>query len=139
MSGTDSFPFSSLPEELQCHIFEDAVDEDPEGAWDLALVSRSAAAWVQPRIFREVVLSLNPHSRQPGQILLRDLQTKPDQFLAAHLKRLCMPYESISLEAAVQLLTPCIGVVDLAMWIEFGTWGELPDGQAEEDEKERLM
>lgn len=45
MPALNTFPFSSLPEEIQGTIFEIAVDETPRDAFNLALVSRSAAAW----------------------------------------------------------------------------------------------
>ncbi|KAH6917793.1 hypothetical protein BKA70DRAFT_1088373 [Coprinopsis sp. MPI-PUGE-AT-0042] len=118
------FPFSSLPDEIQGHILEIAVDDNPQDVLNLTLVSRRAAAWVQPRLFREVVLSTGVrHSRWPRHMILSDLQQRPKQFLAAHLKRLCVLYNAISLADVVELLPSCTGVVDLAVWIEFAERG----------------
>ncbi|KAH6917797.1 hypothetical protein BKA70DRAFT_1554005 [Coprinopsis sp. MPI-PUGE-AT-0042] len=143
MPSFNTFPFSSLPEEIQGCIFEIAVDGNRGDALNLSLVSRTAAAWVLPCIFRQVILSPNPDSRWPGTMLPRDLEQKPKDFLAAHVKRLCMAHTSISLTGAVGLLASCAGLVDLAIWIEFTTRcydsdEELPSGQKDEDEKRAI-
>ncbi|KAH6879985.1 hypothetical protein BKA70DRAFT_1344533 [Coprinopsis sp. MPI-PUGE-AT-0042] len=119
MSNLSTFPFSSLPDELQGYIFEIAVDDNPQDALNLTLVSRGANAWVQPRMFHQVILSPSTQSRRPGCMFPRDIQQKPEGFLAAHLRRLCMPHKSTNLAVAVELLACCTGLVDLAVWISF--------------------
>ncbi|KAH6902048.1 hypothetical protein BKA70DRAFT_678931 [Coprinopsis sp. MPI-PUGE-AT-0042] len=104
-----AFPFSDLPPELQALIFELAADGDSKNALNLSLVSRSAAEWVQPRMFHTVVLQ-TPSSAH-------SLQLKSPEFIHLHVKRLCITYSSMSMDEANIVLSTCTGVVDLAFWL----------------------
>ncbi|KAH6902031.1 hypothetical protein BKA70DRAFT_678635 [Coprinopsis sp. MPI-PUGE-AT-0042] len=104
-----TFPFSSLPPELQALTFELAADGDPENASNLSLVSRSTATWVQPRMFHTIVLQ-TPSSAH-------SLQLKSSDFLHLHVKRLCITFDSMSMEEASAVLSTCTGIVDLAFWL----------------------
>ncbi|KAH6902033.1 hypothetical protein BKA70DRAFT_1405349, partial [Coprinopsis sp. MPI-PUGE-AT-0042] len=106
-----TFSFSSLPPELQALIFELATDGDPENAPNLSLVSRSAAEWVQPRMFHTIVLQ-TPSSAH-------SLQLKSLELLYLHGKRLCVTYGSMSMDEANIVLSICTGVVDLAFWLSW--------------------
>ncbi|KAH6915780.1 hypothetical protein BKA70DRAFT_469938 [Coprinopsis sp. MPI-PUGE-AT-0042] len=109
MSISSEVPFPVLPEELQCHIFELAADGNLEDAFRLTLVSRGVNARVQPRIFREVVLSARP---KPGNITPRALEYKSKQFLTRHVKRLCVPWdadENLSFLDALESISTCTG------------------------------
>ncbi|KAH6877407.1 hypothetical protein BKA70DRAFT_215515 [Coprinopsis sp. MPI-PUGE-AT-0042] len=106
-----AFSFSSLPLELQAHIFELATDLDFTNAPNLSLVSRSAANWVHPRMFHTVAIQSPPS--------LRSIQLKPPEFLRLHVKCLCVTLHSISMEEASQILSFCTGVVDLAFWLSW--------------------
>ncbi|KAH6902028.1 hypothetical protein BKA70DRAFT_1308060 [Coprinopsis sp. MPI-PUGE-AT-0042] len=104
-----AFSFSSLPLELQAHIFELATDLDYTNAPNLSLVSRSATNWVHPRMFHTVAVQ--------SPTTLRSIQLKPPEFLRLHVKRLCLSLHSISMEEARQILSIYTGVVDLAFWL----------------------
>ncbi|KAH6877410.1 hypothetical protein BKA70DRAFT_1127608 [Coprinopsis sp. MPI-PUGE-AT-0042] len=116
-----AFPFSSLPPELQALIFEVAADGDLENSSNLSLVSRSAATWqtnlphyssstrVQPRMFHTIVLQ-TPSSAH-------SLQLKSPDFRHLHVKRLCITFDSMSMEQASAVLSTCTGIVDLAFWL----------------------
>jgi hypothetical protein len=84
---------------------------------------------VLPRIFRDVVIrgSVSLGAIPSGSMSLQALQAKPAHFLSAHLKRLCIPYQTTSLETAVGLLNSCTGLVGLGVWINFTTSGQNPE------------
>ncbi|KAH6902050.1 hypothetical protein BKA70DRAFT_678961 [Coprinopsis sp. MPI-PUGE-AT-0042] len=111
-----AFPFTCLPPELQAHIFELSVDGDPENAPNLSPVSRSAATWVHPRMFHTIAIQVLPS--------LRSLQLKSSEFLHLHVKRLCITFDSMSMDDASNILSTCTGVVDLAFWL---AWPEGKD------------
>ncbi|KAH6902029.1 hypothetical protein BKA70DRAFT_1308061 [Coprinopsis sp. MPI-PUGE-AT-0042] len=104
-----AFPFSSLPPELQAHIFELAADGDHINAPNLSLVSRSAATWVHPRMFHTVSIQ--------NQYSLRSLQLKSCEFLRLYVKRMCITYGAMTMEEASQILSTCTDIVDLAFWL----------------------
>ncbi|KAH6903352.1 hypothetical protein BKA70DRAFT_606385 [Coprinopsis sp. MPI-PUGE-AT-0042] len=104
-----AFPFSDLPPELQALIFELATDIDPDNSPNLSLVSRGAATWVHPRMFHTIAIQALPS--------LRSLQRKPSEFLHLHVKRLCITFDSMSMDDASNILSTCTGVVDLAFWL----------------------
>ncbi|KAH6902042.1 hypothetical protein BKA70DRAFT_1308128 [Coprinopsis sp. MPI-PUGE-AT-0042] len=106
-----TFSFSDLPPELQALIFEVATDGDPENAPNLSLVSRSAAEWVQPRMFHIVVL------QTPSSV--HSLQLESPEFLHLHVKRLCITFGSVTMDDASAILSICTGTVDLAFWLAY--------------------
>ncbi|KAH6917803.1 hypothetical protein BKA70DRAFT_1433 [Coprinopsis sp. MPI-PUGE-AT-0042] len=126
MSSLPSFPFLKLPPELQGCILEYAADSSSGKASNLALVSRSAARYVQPRIFRRLCL--------PGRIpYLRPNDTKiptslAEGFLALHVKHLCITGQVLTDEAAA-VLAACTGVIDLVLWADFSNDGTVEDLQ----------
>jgi hypothetical protein len=85
-------------------------------------------------MFRQVTLSPNRSSRWPGTMFPHDLQRKSKDFLAAHVKRLCMPYHSMRLKGALEILASCTGLVDLAIWIDFTTRPYDMDSDDESDD-----
>jgi hypothetical protein len=45
------------------------------------------------------------------------VQLKPPEFLRVHVKRLCLTFGAISMDAASEVLSTCESLVDLAFWL----------------------
>ncbi|KAH6903339.1 hypothetical protein BKA70DRAFT_1302230 [Coprinopsis sp. MPI-PUGE-AT-0042] len=106
-----TFPFSafsSLPPELQALVFEISTDTDPKNAPNVSLVSRSAAAWVHPRVFHTIPIR--------GFYSLCSEQLKPPDFLRLHVKRMCLTFNASSVKEVTHILPTCNSIVDLAFW-----------------------
>lgn len=104
-----------LPGELQAYIFELAADGDWDNAPNLALVSSSAATWVQPRIFHTVVLQTT--SSRLAKVALDSVMLKSPEFLGLNVKRLCITFGSIVIPDAGRIISACTGVTELALWV----------------------
>ncbi|TFK68811.1 hypothetical protein BDN72DRAFT_897787 [Pluteus cervinus] len=107
------FRINDLPIELQREIFYIAATADLQNATQIVRVARRICAWVQPIIYAMVTLG-----SQDTELFLRTVHSKPRQFFAAHVKRLCLSV-SVSAPNAAHILTVCTGVRDLAFWVDF--------------------
>ncbi|KAJ3535612.1 hypothetical protein NMY22_g6404 [Coprinellus aureogranulatus] len=114
MSPRASFPFGELPQELQREIFVVAVQDNPKSAHDLVLVARRICDWIQPFIYRVVALG-----KEDAVLFLRTVAAKPPEFFATHVKHLCLSI-AVSSARATKILDVCSGVVELALWVDFG-------------------
>ncbi|TFK38029.1 hypothetical protein BDQ12DRAFT_723782 [Crucibulum laeve] len=119
MSTSPSFRLNDLPVELQREIFTTAALTDPSSALRLALVARHVNAWTQPLIYDTVTLGSDDTA-----LFLRTLNSRPREFFALYVKRLCLSV-SVSADDAVCILSVCSGVVHLALWIDY--LGAFPD------------
>ncbi|PPQ72983.1 hypothetical protein CVT24_000296 [Panaeolus cyanescens] len=112
MSATASpFPFNDLPLELQREIFVAAADLHPGSALRLVLVARKVYSWIQPLIYETVVLGTTDTA-----LFLRTMDTLPIDFLALHVRNLCLSV-SVGARDALKILRTCTAVEDLAFWI----------------------
>lgn len=69
---------------------------------------------IQPFIYRVVALG-----KEDADLFLRTLETKPSEFFATHVKHLCLSI-AVSSSRATKILRVCSGVVELALWVDFG-------------------
>ncbi|KAH6917805.1 hypothetical protein BKA70DRAFT_1393670 [Coprinopsis sp. MPI-PUGE-AT-0042] len=133
MDSLPSFPFLKLPPELQGRILEYAADISVGNASNLALVSRFAAQYVQPRIFRNVYLGSRTG---PEDLECEDMSiptSLPKGFLALHVKYLRMTaYVEGNLAAAV--VSACTGIIDLLLWADL--WGYLGEITVEDRQEQ---
>ncbi|KAF7351329.1 hypothetical protein MSAN_01564400 [Mycena sanguinolenta] len=108
---------STLPSELELQIFQLVARGSPYDAalrLRLMLVARRVQIWVEPFVYHCVAFSkVNNWDR-----LRRIVATKPRDFLARHVKSLCMPPKTVTLEEASEILLACTGVQRLAWWID---------------------
>jgi hypothetical protein len=61
--------------------------------------------------------------RVDADLFIRTVDSKPPEFFAVHVERLCLSV-SVSPTKASRILNVCKGVVELALWVDFG--GKLP-------------
>lgn len=108
------FPFSRLPHELQREIIVAAYRNVPGSALKLITVAHKVNDWIQPYIYRIVTLG-----REDSDLFLRTMDMKPPEFFAAHVKHLCLSI-SVTAQKAIRILSVCTGVVELALWVNFG-------------------
>ncbi|KAJ7689440.1 hypothetical protein B0H17DRAFT_1202331 [Mycena rosella] len=110
---------STLPPELELHIFESVAKASPYDAalrLTLMLVARRVQIWVEPLAYHCLVFSkTNSWTR-----LKRIAESKPPEFLARHVKSICMPISTVSILEAAEILSACTGVERLACWIDHG-------------------
>ena len=57
--------------------------------------------------------------KEDAGMFLRTLETKPPEFFAAHVKHLCLSI-AVPPPRATKVLGVCSGVVELALWVDFG-------------------
>ncbi|KAF8155573.1 hypothetical protein B0H34DRAFT_660129 [Crassisporium funariophilum] len=113
MSTTESFPFNSLPLELQREIFVVAANKDPRNALKLVLVARRVHSWVQPCIYDLVTLG-----NDDTALFMRAMDSIPPEFFSTNVKRLCLSV-SVGGRNATRILAACSGIVDLAFWVDY--------------------
>ncbi|KAJ7437791.1 hypothetical protein B0H11DRAFT_2106294 [Mycena galericulata] len=101
-----SYTFS-FPEDLERLIFEQAAADDRRTACRLALVARRVQSWVEPTIYRSIVLTSYNSPAAP-------FASKSPEFYRRHVKQLWMvsPPQNILTIAAL-----CQGVTDLCLRI----------------------
>ena len=124
----------ALPAELQRDIFELAVRSIRGSGRQLVTVARRVHIWyayyfvickhaasahpssarIEPVVYEMVTLD------QPQiNAFLRTVNSKPAAFFAKHVKTLCLT-ENIEKEDALRVLSVCTGIVNLAVWTDFG-------------------
>ncbi|KAH6917804.1 hypothetical protein BKA70DRAFT_1401 [Coprinopsis sp. MPI-PUGE-AT-0042] len=133
MTSLLSFPFLKLPPELQGHILEYAADSNSGKASSLALISRFAAQYVQPRIFRKVCLG---NRTGPEDLESKDKNIPTSlakDFLALHVKYLCIT-DNVEGNLAAAVVSACTGVVDLLLWADL--WGDLGEITVEDRQEQ---
>ncbi|KAF6761234.1 hypothetical protein DFP72DRAFT_34984 [Ephemerocybe angulata] len=107
-----SSSFSDLPEDIARIVFQLVADRATTDALACALVCKMAKLWVEPSIYREVVVDA-------GGLFLRTVKaptsTKPPDFFAVHVKSLF--FESVENDVAIaEVLQKCRSVTSLAFW-----------------------
>ncbi|KAJ7108654.1 hypothetical protein C8R44DRAFT_884701 [Mycena epipterygia] len=116
---------STLPPELEIQIFESLISASPyDAALRLSLMSvaRRVQIWVEPFVYHCLVFSrVNNWSR-----LKRIAESKEPQFLARHVKSICMPLYTVSMQEASEILSVCTGVERLACWIDHRAMATTP-------------
>ncbi|KAJ7760782.1 hypothetical protein B0H14DRAFT_3511012 [Mycena olivaceomarginata] len=107
---------SRLPPELEIQIFESVARDSPYDAAQrlrLMLVARRVKIWVEPFVYPCLAFSrVNNWDR-----LKHIVATKPRDFLARHVKSICMPLHTVTMQEASEILSACTGVERLACWI----------------------
>ncbi|KAF5317231.1 hypothetical protein D9611_003843 [Ephemerocybe angulata] len=109
--------FSDLPEDIARTVFQIVADRATTDALACALVCKMAKLWVEPSIYREVVVDA-------GGLFLRTVKaptsTKPPDFFAMHVKSLF--FGSVENDAAIAgVLQKCRSVTSLAFWTGQGS------------------
>jgi len=110
-STQQHFPINDLPIELQQEIFTIAAKTDLGRATRIALVSQRVCAWVEPNIYSMVTLG-----PREAALFLRTIRSKPRQFFATHVKRLCL-FFGVNASEAAGIIGACAGVRELAFWV----------------------
>ncbi|KAF8186066.1 hypothetical protein K438DRAFT_1835993 [Mycena galopus ATCC 62051] len=109
-----------FPAELEREIFERMALKHPRGIPTLLRVARRVLIWIEPLLYRTVLL-LDGTDYRPTRRLLKAMQSKPPEFFRA-VRHLALWYspQVCSLDEMTQLLRLCTEVVDLS-------WGNLAD------------
>ncbi|RXW21219.1 hypothetical protein EST38_g4633 [Candolleomyces aberdarensis] len=121
MCSTPAIPFNDLPYELQregsemvrLHSTELSPNDHHALINSVILVNR-----IQPYIYHMVTLG-----EHDADLFIRTVDSKPPEFFAVHVERLCLSV-SVPPAKASRILNVCKGAVDLALWVDFG--GKLP-------------
>jgi len=123
----------ALPAELEQTIFEMAAHIRPLSIPRFMLVAWRVKIWVEPLLFRTIVLSQRPYDPQNLQghipafesdILLPIIQSESRRFLAASVHNLLLP-PWISSEDATAVLSACTSIEDLWLGLGSGSGGEM--------------
>ncbi|KAJ7461764.1 hypothetical protein B0H11DRAFT_2055917 [Mycena galericulata] len=108
-----------LPPELEIQIFESVAKASPYDAalrLNLMLVAHRVQVWVEPFAYHCLVFSrVNNWAR-----LKWIITSKPKDFLAKHVRSICMPLSTVTMEEASEILAACTGTERLACWIDHG-------------------
>ncbi|KAL0946213.1 hypothetical protein HGRIS_012472 [Hohenbuehelia grisea] len=103
----------TLPPELQREIFEWTATAYPSVAPKLLRVAQKTRLWLEPVIYRVVVLD---SPMITISLFMRTLESKPPSFFAAHVKTLCLTANTVTLQQAQRLLSICSGLENLICW-----------------------
>ncbi|KAJ6526377.1 hypothetical protein B0H19DRAFT_1275737 [Mycena capillaripes] len=119
---TNSYPVSDryLPHELECTIFEVAALARPTAIPTLLLIARRVKEWVEPLLYRVVVLSsfdsdseLHGYPITTAAILLRVIATKPAGFLENSVKHFFVSRGPVQASELQTIFTACNRVTNL--------------------------
>ncbi|KAJ8454945.1 hypothetical protein ONZ45_g19108 [Pleurotus djamor] len=111
-----------LPFELERDIFEWAALAFPSEAPKLCLVARRVQEWLEPVIYRVIVLD---YPFKGVDLFMRAISMKPQAFFHKNVKTLCLT-ASVSFHYAEKALAVCTGVQNLICWSAAPMAGLLP-------------
>ncbi|KAJ7171817.1 hypothetical protein C8R43DRAFT_1120198 [Mycena crocata] len=99
-----------LPQDLERTVFEVAAQGDRYTALQIILVAQRCRAWIEPLLYRSVVVCQSSWSLP---LFIRTLEAKPRQY-ASWIKEIRIdPYITANDPAVARILSICTGVVNL--------------------------
>ncbi|KAF5332078.1 hypothetical protein D9611_008040 [Ephemerocybe angulata] len=117
------FPFDDLPEDLARLIIEEAVADPDAPEWSFACVSKAVRGWVEPILYRRVVLK-TPLALYSFQRTLNSHPSKRADFFATSVKSFWIgDPKLLDLTIVFDILSTCSGVTALS-WCNFVEAGD---------------
>ncbi|KAF9526893.1 hypothetical protein CPB83DRAFT_444601 [Crepidotus variabilis] len=124
-SPTPQLKESRLPAELEREIFEiAAANQDIQTGLKLILTAKRVREWIEPTFYRVLIKCTDVPRTSPflKHLHLENISPIERQKLSyCH----CLLLQSISVEDAVNLLSACPNITDLAMWVLQGSYTPL--------------
>lgn len=106
-------PFPSFPTDIGRLILERLALQNRKDALNLVRVSNQVKQWIEPLIYRSVVIRC--HSRLAQFIRTLEQSTKSESFFASHVKFLVLLYDAQpDLTSLTTILAKCSGIISLA-------------------------
>ncbi|TFK74632.1 hypothetical protein BDN72DRAFT_955630 [Pluteus cervinus] len=106
------FKMPELPEDIERLVLEYTALLFPEMTLQLIMISRSVKRWIEPLLYRNVILKEINMARQ----FIHTLNRRPREFFLTYVRGLCLPY-SVTNEEATQILKACANVSALSFWV----------------------
>ncbi|KAJ3495665.1 hypothetical protein NMY22_g19907 [Coprinellus aureogranulatus] len=112
--GERCFSLEGLPEDVVRLMFQVAAAQVPRGGIICALVSKQVKSWVEPILYRDVVVDRRGRFHRT---VMAYRTTKPPNFFATHVKSLFFDDETLArTRSAMHILERCHSVQSLALW-----------------------
>ncbi|KAJ7748465.1 hypothetical protein DFH07DRAFT_1035599 [Mycena maculata] len=99
-----------LPPDLERTIFQLAAHEDPHTTLQIILVAQRCRAWIEPLLYRSVVVCQSSWSLP---LFLRTLEANPAHFAKIIKTVQIDPYITLNKPSVTRILSICTGVVHL--------------------------
>ncbi|KAJ7465986.1 hypothetical protein FB451DRAFT_1402392 [Mycena latifolia] len=118
---------STFPLELEREIFETTALMHPGQIPTLLRVARRVLLWIEPLLYRVISARDAPPYSAQALALLRATKSKPPKFFQDAVRHLLVGFHKPwSREEAVEVLTLCTGVVNLAFFGQLASPAILP-------------
>ncbi|KAJ2912132.1 hypothetical protein MD484_g8280, partial [Candolleomyces efflorescens] len=114
-----SLCFSDLPEDVCRLVFEFAAELDEQSGRACALVSRKVNTWIDPILYRKIVIKSVKQLRNLLSVVQnidRGKSTKRPDFLSTHVKTIIVDYGRLTGKDVLPILKPCRSIEVLALW-----------------------
>ncbi|KAF5339383.1 hypothetical protein D9611_009801 [Ephemerocybe angulata] len=113
----NTFRFQDFPSDLTRSIFE-ASAEDLN--WGCALVSKMVKSWVEPILYRQIILDKPTTVSLLHRTIVSSVSSKPPHFFASHVKSLGVFFSNDSWEELMEILATCSGIsrLEFTMYLD---------------------
>ncbi|KAJ2924610.1 hypothetical protein H1R20_g12481, partial [Candolleomyces eurysporus] len=112
--------FSDLPEDVGRVVFELTAELDQETGRSCALVSRKVNAWIEPKLYRTLIIESAKQMENLCRIvenIINGDSTKPPGFFASHVKAIAFANDREELAPSIlSILKACHNVERLVLW-----------------------
>ncbi|KAJ2924612.1 hypothetical protein H1R20_g12483, partial [Candolleomyces eurysporus] len=115
------FCFSDLPEDLCRLVFELVAESDPETGRSCALVSKEVNAWIEPILYRTLIIQSEAQLESLRRIVedtnqIDSSSTKSTDFFATYVKVVAIVTLRSDAANALSVLKACPNVEILVLW-----------------------